>query len=189
MTAHTNVDVDELIQILGQTQEHRQRVQEGATVTWLDDPLPQQVSAVIQLGEIAHADPDPKVITALIEALNHPSRNWQVLSRAAQALGQSDDPRAFDALVEASGSGHWAVRREIPEALARLDSVRAVEHLVCMLNDDDVYVRRAAAGTLGVLGCITQDAIDALMEVAENDDDWTVRDAARDTLHRVTSGV
>jgi len=151
MTAHTNVDVDELIQILGQTQEHRQRVQEGATVTWLDDPLPQQVSAVIQLGEIAQSGQcaDPKVITALIEALNHPSQNWQLLSRAAQALGQSDDPRAFDALVEASGSGHWAVRREIPEALARLDGARAVEHLTKMLDDDDWAVRQAARQALG----------------------------------------
>ncbi len=238
-----------------------------------------------------------------------------MLSRAAQALGQSNDPRAFDALIAAFDDAHWGVRREIPAALARLDGARAVEHLIGMLKDDDAQVRqkavialglgdgapeavsalakaradehwlvrstatealdgllgklsvdeliqaltetsddpnmrwkvarafsesgaqavpalaqslgaenwevrlgvtlalghiggpevvgtliqaltdehwevrREAAANLGVLGCISQDAIDALMEAAENDDDWAVRDAARGTLHLITSGV
>jgi HEAT repeat protein len=55
------------------------------------------------------------------------------------------------------------------------------------LRSPDYTVRRCAATALGLLGLDAEAAIPALMDVAREDHEPTVREAAEKALNRITS--
>ena len=95
------------------------------------------------LGEVG----DVRAVGHLIEILRD---FWfeDYLCAAAEALGRLGDVRAFEALVEASGSHHESVRAAAAEALGRLGDVRAVGPLTRALDDTFECVWRAAEQAL-----------------------------------------
>jgi HEAT repeat protein len=63
----------------------------------LTDRSYDRVNAAEKLGDIGWYVKDPRIVTALIEALE--DRDWNVRKMAASSLGCIKDPAAVEALV------------------------------------------------------------------------------------------
>ena len=103
--------------------------------------------------------------------------------QAAIALGKSRDPRAVRPLTEHCGDDHAELRRNIVEALCRLESVRSVGALNDRLKDrnEDWVTRRKAADGLGTIRSYS--AIDSLVErLLDEKEDTVVRTHVAEVL-------
>jgi len=79
-------------------------------------------------------------------------KSW-IRARAAEKLGHSKDPRAFQALVIALTDGNESVRRTAAEALGEIGDLQAAEPLATVLKDNDTNVWWwPAAQALGKIG-------------------------------------
>jgi HEAT repeat protein len=125
---------------------------------------------------------------ALAGALSDP--NWEVRREAARALGSigSLAAPAVPALIGALSDERYGVRWEVARALGRIGpaAVLAVPALAEALSKGEPGDRRAAADALGLIGPQAEAAIPALEARAEDDDeDYYVRQAAREALERI----
>src|SRR5512138_2105560 len=75
--------------------------------------------------------------------------DWTARCNAARLLGQSRDPRAFDALLPDLQDSDWRVRRNAAQALGALRDKRAVGPLLALLKDRTMTVRQRAIVALG----------------------------------------
>ncbi|MCU0631295.1 MAG: HEAT repeat domain-containing protein [Methanoregulaceae archaeon] len=94
---------------------------------------------------------------------------------AAESLGKIGDERAVEPLIAVLGSDEKWLRRNAAEALGKLRAPSAVEPVIRLLSDKKHDVREIAARALGQIG--DERAVPALRGL-ENDPDSRVREAA-----------
>jgi HEAT repeat protein len=80
------------------------------------------------------------------------NNEWRVRYRAAEALGQIGDARAYAPLTTALGDEKDHVRYMAAKGLGLLGDSRAVPHLGALQRDENEFVRRSAAISLGRIG-------------------------------------
>ncbi|MEW6357737.1 MAG: HEAT repeat domain-containing protein [Planctomycetota bacterium] len=153
-----------------------------ALIHVLEKPGFTGVWAAGTLVEIA-AD-DPRVHTALADALKHDNDN--VRRAAAVALGNIGPPAqsTVSTLAEALGDAHGGVRVAAAEALGRMGPAAgsAVPALGRALTEDrERWVRKAAAEALGKMGAPAGEAAETLAKALQDKDD-VVYDAAKESL-------
>ena len=100
-------------------------------------------NAVGALGKIG-----APAVAPLIAALKDEDTN--VRRNAADALGEVNDVRAVEPLIEALKDPN--VRRNAADALGEIKDVRAIDPLIAALGDEERYFRNDAAGALGKIG-------------------------------------
>src|SRR5690349_9382380 len=100
-------------------------------------------------------------VEILIEPLH--GEDWTARCDAARLLGQSRDPRAFEALLPDLDDPDWRVRRNAAQALGTLRDKRAVEPLIQALKDRTMTVRQRAIVALGRIKDLR--ALPALLEI------------------------
>ena len=121
----------------------------------------------------------PAAVPAFIEALRSP--NTFVQLRAAVALGELQDPRAFHQLTVALNSDDHEVRGKSAWALGNLGDPRASLALIVALEDRNPDVRGEATRALGRLGKrnpknpSVAKAVPPLIGLLEDDPDPQVR--------------
>jgi len=168
----------------------------------LDDAVPEEALPVLAA---ALAADDGDVRWAACDILVRRTAAWsEGAARALQDLALNGDLRqrrmALYALRDLDRRGRDsenAARRAVVEsdsdlrlagmaALARLadDRLAAARDIAALLTDADLRVRRAAAGTLGMLGC-TDPAVCAALTGAATDADASTARAARRALQRL----
>jgi len=120
----------------------------------------------------------------LIDALQ--DEQWRVravAAHAARALGELNDPAAFEVLAIALGDKQPNVRASAVRALAELKDPRVFARVVAVLREDqNSYVRWHAAAALGELG--DPRAVEPLT-AALKDEDEIVRKNARRALEKI----
>lgn len=131
---------------------------------------PEAYSAVVELGRIANE----KAVALLIGAL---ARRDGVTRAAAKELGRIAHPKSFAPLV--SLLPHADLSQSASEALVRIGAP-ALEALMPALKAPEPAARHAAARVLGEIG--SSKAVDALVEVLQTDDTYSVRAAAATAL-------
>lgn len=99
---------------------------------------------------------------------------------AAQALGETGDPRAVEALIKALGDEDRDVRKTAADALGKIGDSRAVEPLIKVLGDEVRYVRAHAAEALGEIGSAS--AVPALTKALK---DRFTRQAAEEAIAKI----
>lgn len=118
---------------------------------------------------------DPRAVEPLIKVLLE-DKDRDVRSSAALALTYIEDTRATEPFIAALSDSDSSVRFYAARALGNLEDLRAVKPLIKVLSDKDVRVRAAAAFALGMIK--DESAIDKLKELAGNDKEKFVRQAA-----------
>ncbi|MCK5601204.1 HEAT repeat domain-containing protein, partial [Candidatus Pacearchaeota archaeon] len=83
----------------------------------------------------------------------------EAMCRAALALGELGDQRAFRPLVEALSSPYYTVRLSAAQSLGKLGNPEAIEFLIKKLKDSDNSVRKAADQSLRKLGATKEQLI------------------------------
>jgi beta-lactamase regulating signal transducer with metallopeptidase domain len=171
----------------------------------------QGAQAVVADGSHKKGDADPKVVAALMEALNDENKDVReqalhalsqmrtpmaaevfvrllkdtspdVRQQAAFALGQTRDAKHVDALAGALKDSDADVREQAAFALGQLRDKRAVDPLIAALKDNIANVREQAAFALSQLR--DPRAIDALI-AALKDADPDVRQQAAFALGQI----
>jgi HEAT repeat protein len=102
-------------------------------------------SAEWALGRIGAPAVEP-LIAALKDA------DWRVKTRAADALGETKDPRAVEPLVAALKDTRHGFQYSAVEALGKIKDPRAVEPLIALLKARDMGVQALALQALGRIG-------------------------------------
>ncbi len=151
-----------------------------------DAPVEERIKAAARLGAMGPATKE--VIPALIWAVQQersPERSLTSGSLAGQAAHELAriGPPAIPAMIELlededARRRYWGSRREevtsrIPELFSVLSRVGrpAVPGLIKLLKDEDRRVRGIAADTLERMGPLAEEAIPALMEAANNEEE------------------
>lgn len=155
----------------------------------------------------------PSAVPYLLDALNDPVAD--AAGGAAVALGRLGAARAAGPLLEKLTDPDWYLRYTAARALGDLRETEAVPGLVALLADEDFRVADSAATALKAIGPTTVDvllvatgdanprvrqwsaavlgeigekrAAGALGDLAANDPDGEVRDAARRALQELRS--
>jgi len=127
-------------------------------------------SAVLELGRLA----SDQAVALLIDAL---ARHDGVARSAARELGRLGDPRAVKPLAALLPIAE--VNQSAADALTKLGS-KSVDALVAVLKSEDAGARRLAAGALAEIG--DKRAVEPLVEVMQNDNEYSVRTAAARAL-------
>ncbi|MDD1639769.1 MAG: HEAT repeat domain-containing protein [Methanomicrobiales archaeon] len=104
-----------------------------------------RAGAAADLAAIGSAAVDP-----LVAALRDP--RWEVRYRAAEALGQIEDPRVCAALAGTLEDPRDHVRYMAAKGLGLRRCPGSVAGLCRALGDENEYVRRIAAGSLAAVG-------------------------------------
>jgi len=98
-----------------------------------DRDVAQRLAAVATLQEKG----DPRAEELLLKALK--DRDWEVIHRAAEALGTRGSPQSVDELVDLAVSGPVRrIRLAAAASAARLDAAAAAERLSRKLRGDDL---------------------------------------------------
>jgi HEAT repeat protein len=119
-------------------------------------------------------------ISALLQAFKD-SDDW-TRKAAAEALGETGNPRAIPALLMALDDSEWFVREAAVEALRHMGDPQVVPALLGALGNSDPYVREVAAEALGQTGDLQ--AVSALL-LALEDSESGVRRAAAQALGQI----
>ena len=149
----------------------------------LESSDPQQRAyAAARLGRID--DGGSYAVDCLLPALQDP-HHW-VRALAADSLGRLNERRAIGPLLERLNDANEDrdVRARAAESLGRLAATESVEPLIAALNHTVWYVRYQSVIALGRIGDLA--AISALEHTARWDPDYSVRDAARQTVQELT---
>jgi HEAT repeat protein len=143
---------------------------------------------MLMAGNGGPGEPDVRVgIYALIESLGGQCEYSERI-RAAQALGESRDPRAISPLVECLKDPDPRVRRCCAESLLTLGSIRSVGAFIERLEDreESVFTRKVAADALAKIR--TYSAIECLVSrLLDEGETEAVRIHAADALGRTGS--
>lgn len=92
---------------------------------------------------------DPELIDPLIEALENPFEVESVRYMAAEALGESNDGRAWQPLLKALKDENVAVRYSAAAALGGIRGDAILSALIETLSDENEFVRSSAACSIG----------------------------------------
>jgi HEAT repeat protein len=92
----------------------------------------------------------PPAVESLVATLRDP--RWEVRYRAAEALGQIEDPRVCRALIDALEDPRDHVRYMAAKGLGLRRCTGVAAWLCRAMDDDNEYVRRIAAVSLGAIG-------------------------------------
>lgn len=130
-------------------------------------------SALAAMATPGAADPAAPLPHLLDGIRNDPDVDVRIL--CANALGESQNPRAREALEAALEDPQPNVVAAAAEALGTLNDPRAVEALVALAERRDFWTGNAAVMALGVLG----DARATPALVALTSDPWLATEAAR----------
>jgi HEAT repeat protein len=127
---------------------------------------------------------DPTLIEDIAYALDDTETEVQVA--AALALGAIGGEQATEYMVQLLFEGREPVRRAVAEALS---SDREVGHELLReaVSEEDVLVRRAAI--YGLARVNDPWALEILEQRQVEDDEWFVRDAAREAVERSEAGT
>ena len=87
------------------------------------------------------------------------------------------DPALVAGLVALAGSGLPPLQRHAAEALGRLETPKALPHLMPLLASRDEGVRRAAAGAVSAFGDAALPALRARLSETEGDERRAVEEA------------
>src|SRR5450432_1521739 len=87
------------------------------------------------------------------------------------------DPALVSGLIAMAGSGLSPLQRHAAEALGRLETPKALPHLVPLLGSRDEGVRRAAAGAVSAFGDAALPALRARLAETEGDERRAVEEA------------
>jgi HEAT repeat protein len=124
-------------------------------------------------------DIEPRVVSALIEALND-DRFPEAQRQAADALGILNAQQGVQDLVKAAYSADERLALEALNALAKIKDRMAGPQLLNLLETTNAEVKREAAVTVGVLR--TRDALPKLQALYENSPDRRLREKALEGL-------
>lgn len=124
-------------------------------------------------------DVEPRVISALIEALND-ERFPEAQRQAADALGILNAQQGVQDLVKAAYSPHERLALEALNALAKIKDRMAGPQLLNLLDTTNAEVKREAAVTVGILRA--RDALPKLQAFYENSTDRRLREKALEGL-------
>ena len=108
-----------------------------------------------------------KKVIGLIKALDY-KKDVGVRQRAAEALGQIDDPRAVAPLIAALHDQEQCVRDAALNVLGDMGE-RAVKPLIATLKDEDETIRKEAATALGQIG--DERAVEPLIATLKDEDE------------------
>ena len=115
-------------------------------------------NALVEIGKSA--------VEPLIQALKDKKENSSVREYAASALGEINDTRAVDPLIQALNDDDSGVRWNSAYALGTIGDVRAVQPLIRALKDNDSIVRGFAGIALEKINVSKQAA--NLIDVGES---------------------
>jgi HEAT repeat protein len=126
-----------------------------------------------------------EAVSPLIQYLLHEDSG--VRSSSAQALGKLGDPGAFESLLDLLTDKNRGVRLDSNKALKKIAEQQNKDpqihaYLMNALVNQNPEVRAFAAEMIGTLGLVT--ATDSL-DIALEDEDREVRDAAKQALKRI----
>ena len=126
--------------------------------------------------------PIPELKAQLLYDANPVSRIY-----AAEALAKKSSLEAVKALSESLKSdAFWGVRVEAAKQLAEVQLDQVFDVLVEYLSDDNPYVRRAVASSLGKIK--TQESFEALKKLSEaGDDSYYVESAAAASIGSIAA--
>lgn len=136
-------------------------------------------NAVISLGK----KKEKRVIPKLIELLRSDEQPKQIKLNVIKALGEIDDSRSVESLIQVLAEKDKDLKVAACEALGKIGDSRAVSSLILSLEDKDV--RLVAIWALGNIG--EDNALHALTSLLGNKDEFVRFNAAR-SLERIGSG-
>jgi len=116
------------------------------------------------------------VLQKFREILKDKSESERIRAQTARALGAMKDRRSVDMLIDLSKSKKQPVevRRETIMALGKIGEPKAAKHLIGLLKNSDIVIRRSAANSLEKLG--ERRALKPLLMVLmDREEDITVR--------------
>jgi HEAT repeat protein len=137
--------------------------------------------------------PNPDLAQLIAQLLSGSQGNPDAECQAAIALGDVTDAtqrgQAVNALLQvlANPSSHALIRTHSVESLGRLADPAAVPALRRALTDNYRLVRAYAIGPYATMGT-TQDVVDTLLPIAENDPFYGVRAEANAALASKAAG-
>ena len=139
----------------------------------LDNNIRMQV--VISLGNIRTHE----VVSPLVKVLMN-NDNRDIRAAACRSLGITQDPDAFEPLLNALEDDDPIIRSSVIEGMDLLRDHRAIEPLIIALRDIDPSVRSRAAEALGWQR--DERAIEPLIYISYHDNNENVRNSAREAL-------
>lgn len=110
-----------------------------------NDSIPVRENSAKMLGIIG----SPDNICALIDSLNDRSR--RVHNSAVQALARIGEP-AVAPLIDSLVDGRWKIRAGCITSLRIIGVSESLKYIIPLLGDENHYVRRESAKTVGRLG-------------------------------------
>jgi HEAT repeat protein len=138
------------------------------------------------LSSLAYSN-DPVSTSALINAYeNDTSAKNRLLAIAFLARRTGAPDAALEGVfLGALEADDGRIRIHAARGLAYASSERAAKALVIALRDPDTTVRLTAADSLGWVGISRPEVASALVEAAEDDRSWRVRQKASQSLGRI----
>ena len=125
---------------------------------------------------------DPSAVPFLIQILS--STEAGIRAKAVESLGMLKDRRAIQPLLKLLNDSFETVREYTVNALVRLEAKEASSKLITVLrDDDDLYVRIAAAKALGELKI--SDAIAILKEIVGKETNSDLVEEAQNALAKI----
>ena len=126
-----------------------------------------QINVVDALGKIGCSD--KQVIEMMIAALK--SKNDDVRAKAAEALGKIDfsDDQVIKALIEASADKDREVRTKAAKSLGKIWQSKSGRELLNLLKHPLSGYRKAGAYALLMKKSISQEIVDEIKELKDND--------------------
>lgn len=149
---------------------------------WLRDPSPLVRESALKIACYLGCFSDLEVILACTN-----DEHEQVRKAAVESIALLDDERIPDLLASALRTGTSGVRAAAVRALALASPGKSSPLLVDALGDADVWVRYYAAKALGAESALDQPALNALENLARNDEAMQVRVAAVEALTRFSN--
>jgi len=107
---------------------------------------------------------------------------------AARALGNIRDPRAEDALISLLDDEYTDITETAVEALQKIGGLKAIDHLIAMLEHRDDRVRMRALKALDSMQCRDERFMEKLRWMAAREPNTIFREEAKKILERIEGG-
>ncbi len=143
-----------------------------------DEPLEVYRRALESIAYSSHEH-----IAALIEkAAKHQDQKLQ--ASALFAMGRNADQRWEKQILDAVRHPEPELRFEAIRAAGELGLIATIPHLIAMLGESDREIKEAAIWSLGEIG--GEEAQQALLELADREDDESLLEAIEDAINMAT---